>query len=83
MAEQQTGVLLWWSLTKNFGVVRAPNGQRYYLHVSRVLRGPAKPQADSVVTFYVSPISAKRGELPAAIDAEIFEQVEVESKAVL
>jgi cold shock CspA family protein len=56
MSEQKSGVLIWWSCAKNYGVIQADDGERFFLHVSRIARGPVVPQADCRVTFQSSDV---------------------------
>lgn len=68
------GKLLWWSHTKNHGIVSVEmNGKnvRYFLHLTKVVSGPDVLKSGQFVQFTPSENPAKPGMLPQALNATV------------
>lgn len=70
----KNGVLVWWSIPKQTGVVITENGERYFFHVVHVLSGPVRPKPGQKVTFVPSDQAVKPGLLPIATQVRIFDE---------
>ncbi len=72
MSEVKEGLLLWWSRNSHCGVIgETATQQRFFVHQSRIVFGPAIPAVDSRVTFEVDSHPPAPGKLPTAINVRV------------
>jgi hypothetical protein len=67
------GKLIWWSHTKNHGIVSVEidgNNRRYFLHLCRVVSGPDVLKSGQFVQFTPSE-NSRPGMLPQALNATV------------
>ena len=68
------GKLLWWSHTKNHGIVSVEvdgKNSRYFLHLCRIVSGPDVLKSGQFVQFTPSQNPPKPGMLPQALNATV------------
>lgn len=68
------GKLLWWSHTKNHGIVSVEvdgKNRRYFLHLCRIVSGPDVLKSGQFVKFTPSENPPKPGMLPQALNATV------------
>ena len=86
MSEFKDGVLLWWSRKACCGVlIETLTQERFFVHQSCIVVGPAIPTIDSQVRFEVNPRPPLPGKLRAAINIVVLpvSAAEKEPKAAL
>jgi len=72
----RTGKLDYYSRTRGFGIISSPaedgSVEKFFAHISKILRSPEKIEQGQNATFDVSGLPAKRdGDLPMAINIVI------------
>lgn len=79
-SEKQTGRICFYNFGRAFGFVLGDNGQKYYLHISKIMRKSdgmkATPMLGSVVKFHAGAVT-KEGGYPEALNVEVSSVVDL------
>jgi hypothetical protein len=73
MSQQKQGILISWKPLKGFGSVAVSRHEVYFLHTTKVVKGPETPAVGSVVYFDVAP-AREGGQHPQAVNAVIVDE---------
>lgn len=68
------GLILWWNVPKQNGIITTEDGTRYYFDVMHIVSGPMHPKYGQKVTFVASSWVPKPGLLPVAVQVRIVDE---------